>query len=240
MKESTNPSAIYLKDYKKPDYQITDIHLTFSLSDNATQVRSEMKIKRIAEGVDLPLCLNGEELKFKSATLNGRRLENYEYQLEKEFLIIKQCPTAFTLVVENEINPQGNKALDGLYKSGNIFCTQNEPEGFRRITYYIDRPDNMARFATRIIADKERYPVLLSNGNPVASGDLESGRHFVEWQDPFPKPSYLYALVAGDLDMVRDSFITMSGRKIDLRIYCDKGNGPKCQHAMISLKKAMK
>ena len=142
----------------------------------------------------------------------------------------------FTLEIENFINPEENKALDGLYKSGNIFCTQNEPEGFRRITYYLDRPDVMAKFTTKVIADKKSCPVLLSNGNPVESGDLEGVQHYVVWEDPFLKPCYLYALVAGDLGLVQDEYTTGSGRKIDLRIYCDKGNEGKCSHAMESLK----
>ncbi|MCR9205465.1 MAG: aminopeptidase N, partial [Halobacteriovoraceae bacterium] len=186
------------------------------------------------------LILHGEELTFKSATLNGKSLGEGDYEVLKEGLLIKNAPENFELVIQNEINPEANKALDGLYKSGDIFCTQNEPEGFRRITYYLDRPDVMAKFTTKIIADKASFPVLLSNGNPVDQGDLEGGKHFMTWEDPFPKPAYLYALVAGDLGLVQDSYKTMNGRTIDLRIYCDKGNEPRCDHAMESLKKSMK
>jgi len=138
------------------------------------------------------------------------------------------------------IDPTSNTELQGLYKSQGIFCTQNEPEGFRRITYFLDRPDIMAKYTTKIIAQKDKYPVLLSNGNPIASGDLENGMHFVEWEDPFLKPSYLYALVAGDLGLVQDEYTTGTGRAIDLRIYCEKGNEDNCQHAMASLKKSMR
>ncbi|CAN0169424.1 unnamed protein product, partial [Chrysoparadoxa australica] len=186
------------------------------------------------------LLLNGEELTFKSVTLNGERLKQGEYEIHPEGLLIKSTPESFELVIENEINPEANKALDGLYKSGEIFCTQNEPEGFRRISYYLDRPDVMAKFTTKVIADKATYPVLLSNGNPIDQGDLEGGKHFVTWEDPFLKPAYLYALVAGDLGLVQDTYKTMSGRTIDLRIYCDKGNESRCDHAMESLKKSMK
>tara|TARA_Y100000780_G_scaffold127456_1_gene114757 strand:+ start:81277 stop:83937 length:2661 start_codon:yes stop_codon:yes gene_type:complete len=241
MKEAA-PQTIYLKDYQPLPYKIEEIHLTFDLHSTQTQVTSRMKVTKNPESKEVApkLELNGEELKFISAEVNGKKLEESDYDLSEEGLVIKDLPESFELVIVNEINPEANKALDGLYKSGSIFCTQNEPEGFRRITYYLDRPDNMAKFTTKIIADKEQYPVLLSNGNPIAEGDLENGKHFVEWEDPFVKPSYLYALVAGDLGLVQDSYTTMSGRKIDLRIYCDKGNESKCDHAMESLKKSMK
>ncbi len=235
------PKTIYLKDYQVSDYLISDIHLTFELDDTRTFVKSKLSIYRHPEAKGAaPLILNGEELDFVSAAINGKQLAAGDYRLEGDVLTIADVPEKFTLEVENYINPLANKALDGLYKSGTIFCTQNEPEGFRRITYYIDRPDVMAKFTTKIIADKKKYPVMLSNGNPIGEGDLENGRHWVEWEDPFPKPCYLYALVAGDLGMVRDSFTTASGRKIDLRIYVDKGNENKCDHAMRSLIKSMK
>ena len=236
------PQTIYLKDYQPLPYKIEEIHLTFDLHSTETKVTSIMKVSKNPESKDAraQMELNGEELKFISAKINGKELTNDQYELTSEGLTLKGLPESFELEINNEINPEANKALDGLYKSGAIFCTQNEPEGFRRITYYLDRPDNMAKFTTKVIADKKDYPVLLSNGNPIAEGDLEGGKHFVEWEDPFVKPSYLYALVAGDLGLVQDSFTTMSGRKIDLRIYCDKGNESKCDHAMESLKKSMK
>ena len=235
----TTPSEIHLKDYQKPDYLISDIHLTFDLQNTTTQVKSVMKMKRNHDG-ERPVILIGEELVFKSVSLNGTKLTESEYEASSEQLLIKSVPAEFTLEVENEINPEANKTLDGLYKSGTIFCTQNEPEGFRRITYYTDRPDVLAKFTTKVIADKSLYPTLLSNGNPIGKGDLENGNHFVEWEDPFPKPAYLYALVAGDLGLVKDTYTTMSGREIALEIYVDKGNESKCDHAMESLKKSMK
>ncbi len=236
------PHVKYLKDYEKPSYSINSIYLTIELDDICTRVKSSMRIKAndTNESRASELRLNGENLKLISVTLDGKLLDKKDYDADGKLLTVKNVPVDFELVIENEINPLENKALLGLYKSGEMFCTQNEAEGFRRITYYQDRPDVMARFTTKIIADKKKYPVLLSNGNPVSEGQLENGRHFVVWQDPFPKPAYLYALVAGDLGMISDEYITMSGRKIDLRIYCDKGNESKCLFAMKSLKSAMK
>ena len=229
----------YLKDYQQPAYWVRDIHLTFELDDTNTQVKAVMNLER-NEKVSGDLLLNGVDLNLKSILLDGKELPASSYQIDGEMLRIKELPSRCKLEINNEINPRDNKTLEGLYKSGNIFCTQNEAEGFRRITYYQDRPDVMAKFTTKIIADKKKYPVLLSNGNPIGSGELTSDKHWVEWEDPFKKPSYLYALVAGDLGMISDTFTTMSGRKVDLRIYCDKGNEGKCHHAMSSLKKAMK
>ncbi|MBK26855.1 MAG: aminopeptidase N [Halobacteriovorax sp.] len=239
MKTET-PQTIHLKDYKKPTYTITDIHLTFDLHDTQTKVKTKMSVESTGVEKGAPLVLNGEQLVFKKASIDGAQLEASRLELGDDLLTIKDVPEKFTLEIENEINPEANKALDGLYKSGSIFCTQNEPEGFRRITYYIDRPDVMAKFTTKVIADKKLYPVLLSNGNPLERGDLDGGKHFVVWEDPFPKPSYLYALVAGDLGLVKDTYKTMSGREIALEIFCDKGNEDKCGHAMESLKKSMK
>jgi len=233
--------TISLNDYRKPDYLVKDIHLTFNLNETQTEVKSVMNVVRgMGVSPSAPLVLNGEQMKLLSVKVQGRKLDSQEYRLTDDTLELLSVPESFTLEIVNEINPEANKALEGLYKSGSIFCTQNEPEGFRRITYYIDRPDVMAKFTTKIIADKKHFPILLSNGNPTQEGDLPNGKHFVEWQDPFPKPSYLYALVAGDLGMIRDTFTTMSGRKIDLRIYCDKGNEDKCHHAMLSLKNSMR
>ena len=233
------PKVIKLNEYKKPDYLVETIDLVFNLDSTKTLVQSKMKITRTALS-EVPLAFNGEELVLKSIKLNGEVYTDYKISEETQSLTLNVVPASFTLEIENEINPEANKTLDGLYKSGTIFCTQNEPEGFRRITYYIDRPDNMAKFTTKIIADKKLYPILLSNGNPVAKGDLPDGKHFVTWEDPFKKPSYLYALVAGDLGFIKDTFKTKSGRSVALEIYCDKGNEDKCHHAMESLKKSMK
>lgn len=239
--EGNTPKTIYLNDYQVSDYLISDIHLTFDLHNTETKVATKLKIQRHPKAKGpAPLVLNGEELKLLSVKLDGKQLGESDYQLVGDTLTISDVPDQFSLEIENLVNPEANKALDGLYKSGTIFCTQNEPEGFRRITYYIDRPDVMAKFTTKIIADKKTYPVLLSNGNPIGQGDLDQGRHWVEWEDPFVKPCYLYALVAGDLAVVKDTFKTRSGRTIDLRIYVDKGNESKCDHAMRSLIKSMK
>ncbi len=237
------PKIIYLKDYKKPPFLIPEIDLHFDLYENSTRVYSRLKIRRnpAASSRSEPLVLNGERLKLIQVKLDGKLLSESEYTVSDSHLTIPGTPDVFNLEIENEIYPHENKALEGLYVSGSIFCTQNEPEGFRKITYFIDRPDVMARYTTTITADRKKYPLLLSNGNPVKHGDAaEEGRHFVTWMDPFPKPSYLFALVAGDLGVCEDVFITASGRKIDLKIYVDKGNEYKCSHAMQSLKRAMK
>jgi aminopeptidase N len=240
--KDTSPKVIKLEDYRPSAFLISDVYLTFHLHDTETLVKSALKIKRNPEvgGTTEDLVLVAEELKFVSATLNGQKLNPGEYTVSEDSLIIPTKDNDFTLEIENIIDPTSNTELQGLYKSHGIFCTQNEPEGFRRITYFLDRPDVMAKYTTKIIADKKRFPVLLSNGNPIADGDLENGMHFVEWEDPFLKPSYLYALVAGDLGLVQDEYTTGSGRKIDLRIYCEKGNEDNCHHAMESLKKSMR
>ncbi|MEI8346089.1 MAG: aminopeptidase N [Pseudomonadota bacterium] len=235
--------VVYLKDYLPADYLVETIHLTLELDPTATQVKAVIKIRKNPAKKSKkipPLVLDGLNLKLKGIKLDGKELAAGSYRIEKDKLTIAKVPTQFVLEIDNEINPQENLALEGLYISGNIFCTQNEPQGFRRITYFLDRPDVMAKYTTKLIADKERYPVLLSNGNPVSWGDLEGNKHFIEWEDPFKKPSYLFAIVAGDLGVIRDEFVTASERKIDLRIYCDKGDEERCQHAMNSLKKAMK
>lgn len=239
MKTDT-PKIIKLSDYKKPNYAVVSIDLVVHLDNTQTLVQSKMLIKKDAAAEMGPLVLNGEELTLKTIAINGKKLAEKDYVLAGDLLSINDVPSEFTLEIENVINPEANKTLDGLYKSGTIFCTQNEPEGFRRITYYIDRPDNMAKFTTKIIADKKLYPILLSNGNPIAKGDLPDGKHFVTWEDPFKKPSYLYALVAGDLGFIKDTYKTTSGRSVALEIYCDKGNEDKCGFAMESLKKSMK
>jgi len=239
--KATSPETILLKDYTPPKFLIKTVDLCFWLHNTETRVTSKMKLERHENSDASELFLNGEELKLISIKRDGKELkEGDDYRLETEGLSVFGMSGSCELEIENMINPEANKALDGLYKSGPIFCSQNEPEGFRRITYYIDRPDVMAKFTTKIIADKKDFPILLSNGNPVDSGELEDGQHFVTWEDPFPKPSYLYALVAGDLGLVQDSYRTTSGKNIDLRIYCDKGNESKCDHAMKSLIESMR
>lgn len=240
--KNNTPQAIFLADYKPPTHFVKEIKLCFDLDDEKTVVTSQMKIDQNPhyEKEASPLRLNGEQMKLLSIKIDGRPLNLDEYTLDDHSLTIMRPPHAFLLEIENEINPKNNTSLDGLYKSGSIFCTQNEPEGFRKITYFPDRSDVMAKYTTKIIADQKLYPILLSNGNEIGRGNLENGKHWVEWEDPFVKPSYLFALVAGDLGSISDTFTTMSGRKIDLKIYCDKGNESKCHHAMHSLKKAMK
>jgi len=232
------PRAVNLKDYRAPDYRIESIELDFVLEPAATRVTAISKAKRTGDVV--PLVLDGEALKLLSVTIDGRKLDQSAYALGDDKLTIHAPPAEFTLEIVTEIAPDKNTELSGLYTANGIFCTQCEAEGFRRITYFLDRPDNLAVYTTRIEADKERYPVLLSNGNRIAEGALPDGRHFATWNDPFPKPSYLFALVAGDLGVLRDEFVTMSGRKVALAIYVEHGNEEKVRYAMDSLKRAMR
>lgn len=187
---------------------------------------------------DALLRLDGEDLTLVSIHVNDAPWTAYKE--EEGALIISDLPERFTLRIVNEISPAANTALEGLYQSGDALCTQCEAEGFRHITWYLDRPDVLARFTTKIIADKSKYPFLLSNGNRVAQGELENGRHWVQWQDPFPKPCYLFALVAGDFDVLRDTFTTRSGREVALELYVDRGNLDRAPWAMTSLKNSMK
>jgi aminopeptidase N len=233
-----SPQPVRLGDYQPPDYLVDDIRLDFALAPSATRVKARLSIRRNGEQ-DRPLKLNGERLKLISAAVDGRALTAAEYDVDAEFLTIAQTAAAFVLETEVEIDPNGNKALEGLYVSAGRFCTQCEPEGFRKITYFPDRPDVLAKFTVRIEADKS-FPRLLSNGNLVEAGELPGQRHFVVWNDPFPKPCYLFALVAGELDMLEDAFVTMSGRKVDLRIFVDVGMADRARYAMDSLKRAMK
>ncbi|WP_020583711.1 aminopeptidase N [Endozoicomonas elysicola] len=245
MKDS-QPKAIYLKDYQAPDYWIDQTNLTFDLYEDHTMVTSVLSIYRNLDnksgkqGEDnLPeLVLVGDDLELISVEIDDKPFS--DFKVEGGFLKILSLKESFTLKTVCRINPQENTSLEGLYKSNGMFCTQCEAEGFRKITYYLDRPDVMSRFTTRITADKTAYPVLLSNGNDIERGELDDGRHYVTWEDPFKKPSYLFALVAGDLQHVEDHFTTMSGREVTLRIFTEAHNIDQCDHAMISLKKSMK
>ncbi|MGG5872696.1 aminopeptidase N [Pseudomonas peli] len=236
------PKMIYLKDYQAPDYLIDETHLTFELFDDHTLVHAQLVMRRNpAAGSGLPpLVLDGQQLELLSVALDDRELSAGDYQLSDSHLTLQ--PTAASFVIDSSvrIHPESNTALEGLYKSSGMFCTQCEAEGFRKITYYLDRPDVMSKFTTTLSAEQHSYPVLLSNGNPIASGSEEGGRHWATWEDPFMKPAYLFALVAGDLWCVEDSFTTMSKREVALRIYVEPENIDKCQHAMDSLKKSMK
>lgn len=238
----TELKTTFLKDYIPPSFLINRVELTFKLNENLTQVNSRLAITRnsISENKNKPLVLQGENCELIFIKLDGRLLSNSDYQLKGNELSIFQVPDQFNLEIENRIKPKENTALSGLYVSRGIFCTQCEAEGFRRITYFLDRPDVLARYTTTIIADKKKYPILLSNGNKITQQDLENNQHSVTWEDPFKKPSYLFALVAGDLEYSQNEFVTQSQRKINLQIFSEKGEKNKCHHAMESLKKAMR
>ncbi|KAI4370277.1 hypothetical protein MLD38_018644 [Melastoma candidum] len=239
--EMDAPKEIFLKDYKLPDYYFDSVDLDFSLGEEKTIVSSRIVVTPRVEGSSPPLSLDGQDMKLISIKVDGKELKEGDYHLGPKHLILSSPPVgSFTLEIVTEIYPQKNTSLEGLYKSTGNFCTQCEAEGFRKITYYQDRPDIMATYRCRIEAVKEVYPVLLSNGNLVEQGDLEGGRHYAIWDDPFKKPCYLFALVAGKLESRDDSFVTRSGRKVDLRIWTPAQDVPKTAHAMYSLKAAMK
>jgi aminopeptidase N len=236
-----NAKTIYLKDYRPPAYLIDRIDLRFVLDEETTEVTSRLMVRRHpdCELTDHPLQLDGEGLELLELALDDRPLSREAYRYEENRLTISQVPAQFTLTSRVKIRPQQNTSLEGLYQSNGMFCTQCEAEGFRHVTFFLDRPDVMAEFFTEIVADRTRYPVLLSNGNCIEEQILDDGRHRVVWHDPFLKPCYLFALVAGDLCLRQDRFTTDSGRQIDLRIYVEPENVDKCDHAMRSLKQAM-
>lgn len=230
-------TTIYRKDYQPSSFRVETVCLHFDLYDDHTLVTNRMQLQREHAG---PLNLLGDELELISIAIDDHLLTKDAYQLQHDQLNITHCPETFTLTLVTKIYPQANTKLSGLYCVNHLFCTQCEAEGFRRITFYLDRPDVLASFTTHISAAKAQYPVLLSNGNLIDAGEEKNGRHWVVWQDPFKKPAYLFALVAGTLACVQDKFITCSGKKVDLRIYVEPGNEDKCAHAMDSLKKAMR
>lgn len=232
------PKTIYLKDYQPAPYQASHINLSFELFEDRTIVCSEVLYVQNPHSSSRDLILNGHDQQLLSVELDNAPFERYTIADNK--MTISNAGDQFTLRIRSEIDPASNTALEGLYKSQGTYCTQCEAEGFRRITYYQDRPDVLSTFTVRIEADKSKYPVLLSNGNLSDSGELADGRHFTVWNDPFPKPSYLFALVAGDLVRIADTFQTMSGRHVDLHIYVRAGDEKQCDHAMQSLKKSMK
>jgi aminopeptidase N len=240
---TTRPKTTYLRDYKPCGFKIDHVSLEVDIFETFTQVRSHIKFHKAPHTKSLPthLELDGEKISLKSVKFNGETLPPQRFQVSSEKLVILNIEEdEFELEIINTIDPENNISCEGFYRSGEQYCTQCEPEGFRKITYFLDRPDVMAPFRTRLSSDKKRFPYLLSNGNRIKSGELEGGRHFVEWEDPFKKPSYLFAMVAGDFEVARDTFTTMKGRKIDLEIYVDPGNLGKTSHAMESLKAAMK
>ena len=239
---SNTPKTIRLADYRQPDYLIHETHLHFELYDDHALVHAHLLLERnpqLDSSQLPPLVLDGVNLELKHIALDDRVLDEGEYQVDAESLQLQPVKAEFTLDTTVRIEPQNNTELEGLYRSGGMFCTQCEAEGFRKITYYQDRPDVMSSFTTTLSADKQQYPVLLSNGNKIDEGE-EGERHWATWEDPHKKPAYLFALVAGDLWCVEDSFTTMSGREVTLRMFVEPQNIDKCQHGMDSLKKSMR
>src|SRR6266699_192437 len=240
------PRPIRLEDYRPPDWLIETVELDVALHPTATRVRAKLHVRPNGSGAPAPLVLDGDELTLYSVRLDGKPLPTESFVATPDRLTIAQGPhRPFELEIETVLDPTNNTKLMGLYRAGPTYCTQCEAEGFRRITYFLDRPDVMAVYTTRIEADKQEAAVLLSNGNLVAQGDLPctspgTSRHFAIWHDPFPKPSYLFALVGGNLGCVKDTFTTMSGRNVSLAIYVEPGKEDRCHHAMDSLKRAMR
>jgi aminopeptidase N len=228
--------AFYRKDYRAPDFWVSEVALDFALDPERTTVKSELKVSRNGDH-DRPLRLAGDELELVAVSVDGGPAR---WTMQGDQLVIEFDGDEATVATEVAIAPAANTKLMGLYASGGLLCTQCESEGFRRITFHPDRPDVLSTYRVRMSADKARYPILLANGNLVASGEGEEGKHWAEWEDPFPKPSYLFALVAGDLAANRDSFTTMSGREVELNIWVREADLPKTGHAMASLKAAMK
>jgi aminopeptidase N len=234
------PRTIYLKDYRAPEYYIDETRLDFDLHEDHALVESHLRLRRNPQaGEAVVLELQGEGLDLLELEIDGRVVDPSRYRVTPETLSIDDCPDTFELRCLTRIEPQNNTSLEGLYKSRTAFCTQCEAEDFRKITYYLDRPDVMSVFTVRLEADANKYPVLLSNGNLAGQGQ-EGDRHWASWEDPFPKPSYLFALVAGDLGCVDDSFTTCSGREVQLKIYVEAKDLGKCDHAMQSLKRSMR
>lgn len=242
MTNSSSPKTHYLKDYRVSDFLIDNVHLAFDLAEEQTVVKAvlAMRRNRVANTPDAALVLDGNDMVLQAVIVDGRKLNADEYQVDDHHLTIPNLPEAFVLETEVIIKPQDNLQLSGLYKSSGNFCTQCESHGFQRITYYLDRPDVMSTFTTTITADKNEYPMLLSNGNLIEQKDLDGNRHWVHWEDPSKKPSYLFALVAGDFDLLTDTFTTLSGRNVDLHLYLEKGFKDQGDYALASLKHSMK
>src|SRR5215813_11527535 len=233
---------VRLENYRPPDWLVETVTLDITLHPTRSRVRSTLKLKPNPEAAAAaPLTLDGDELTLVSVKLDGKELAAGTFTATPDGLTIPQPPQrACVLEIETVVDPTNNTQLMGLYRSNATYCTQCEPEGFRRITYFPDRPDVMAVYTTRIEADKAEAPVLLGNGNLMDAGDLPGGRHFAVWHDPFPKPSYLFALVGGNLASIEDRFVNISGREVALRIYVEPGKEERCAYAMDSLKRAMR
>jgi aminopeptidase N len=229
------------QDYRPPAWLVDHVELALVLDREETRVRAELKVRRNPESRDqaAPLKLDGEGLSTRMVAVDGQPLDKRQYRLDSQSMVIGQLPDQARVVTDVVIHPARNTALEGLYASGESLLTQCEAEGFRKITWFPDRPDVMATYRVRLEADREQYPVLLSNGNLSRLGELEDNRHFAIWDDPFPKPSYLFALVAGNLAAITDRFTTASGREVQLKIYSEAENIGRLDHAMASLKHAM-
>ena len=237
MRTDTAPTPTRLDAYTPYNFALSESRFDFRLDPKKTEVTSLLSMSRTAPG---PLVLDGEDIALVSVSVNGRELKRSDYRLTQTQLIIEDAPDDVELKIVNTLNPSANTTLMGLYVSGGRFCTQCEAEGFRRIAYYPDRPDVMSVFTVLIEADRDTYPTLLANGNKVDEGLSEGGKHFATWHDPFPKPCYLFALVAGEFDLLEDSFTTMSGKVVPLEIFVDPGNAPKAEYAMDALKRSMR
>ncbi|HZQ60776.1 MAG TPA: aminopeptidase N [Casimicrobiaceae bacterium] len=240
----TAPRAVRRLEYRPPAFLVDTIDLSLELDPHTTKVQATLAFRRNPQAdprdAGAPLVLDGENQRQVRVLLDGRPIAEDRYALTETSLALLDPPAAGTLTIQSVIDPGANDALEGLYISSGVFCTQCEPEGFRRIAYFPDRPDVLARYTVTLVADRARYPVLLANGNRVEADELPNGRHYAKWHDPFPKPTYLFAVVAGDLDVLRDHFVTMSGRNVTLEIWSTSRNLPRCAHAMASLKNAMR
>jgi aminopeptidase N len=238
---SEDMPTIHLKDYRPPSHLIDHVEMTVEFHPTAARIRSSLSVRPNPASEPGPLMLDGEDLELVSLFIDGTALPAEAYRLDESGLTLAQPPQKpFTLDIETRVTPEANKRLMGLYRSSGIYCTQCEAEGFRRISFYPDRPDVMATFRVRLEADKAEAPLLLANGNLIESGDLPGGRHFAVWDDPFKKPAYLFAMVGGALDGVHDQFVTRSGRKVDLAVYVEKGKRDRALYAMDALKRSMR
>lgn len=234
MNMQDKPQAKYLRDYQAPSHHVTHLDLSFDLQPTNTKVTSKANYKAVAGSNELRL--DGVELTLLSIQVDGIDYSNYT--VSEGALTLTELPESFELIITTEISPSTNTSLEGLYQSAGAYCTQCEAEGFRKITYFLDRPDVLTTYDVTIVADRS-IPYLLSNGNKIEEGLTDTGRHYAKWQDPYRKPSYLFALVAGDFEVLKDEFVTRSGRRVELALFVDKGNLNKAPHAMESLKRAM-
>jgi len=236
----TRAQPVYRKDYVAPAYTIDSVDLAFDLREGHTDVRATLQFKRQGDDPSAPLVLDGEALELRAIAIDGEALADDAYAVDGNRLTIAAVPASFVLTTEVRLDPAANTALSGLYQTSGNYCTQCEAMGFRRITYFLDRPDVMARYTVRIEGDRASCPVMLSNGNRVEEGELEGGRHWVRWEDPYPKPSYLFALVAGDLRCHSGTFTTQSGREVRLEVWVEPQNIDACEHALVSLQDSMR